>query len=105
MEEIEKAEINLSNSLETKIELNQSEYGFDFNYTLWRKEFEEINKDLFNKIMVKLDKVIQKSGLEKSEISKFILVGGSSKIPKIKTFLNNYFNKTDLDEVKIPKED
>ena len=46
LEEIEKAKINLSNSLETKIELNQSEYGFYFNYTLSRKEFEEINKDL-----------------------------------------------------------
>ena len=105
MEEIEKAKINLSNSLKTKIELNQSEYGFDFNYTLSRKEFEEINKDLFNKIIVKLDEVIQESGLEKSEISEFILIGGSSKIPKIQTLLNNYFNKTDLNEVKNLKED
>ena len=105
MEEIEKAKINLSNSLETKIELKQSEYGFDFKYTLSRKEFEEINKDLFNKIIVKLDKVLQESGLEKKEISEFFLIGGSSKIPKIKTLINNYFNKTDLNEVKNPKED
>ena len=105
MEEIEKAKINLSNSLETKIELRQSEYGFDFKYTLSRKEFEEINKDLFNKIIVKLDKVLQESGLEKKEISEFFLIGGSSKIPKIKTLINNYFNKTDLNEVKNPKED
>ena len=105
MEEIEKAKTNLSNSLETKIELKQSEYGFDFKYTLSRKEFEEINKDLFNKIIVKLDKVLQESGLEKKEISEFFLIGGSSKIPKIKTLINNYFNKTDLNEVKNPKED
>ena len=105
MEEIEKTKIHLSNLLEAKIELNQSEYGFDFNYTIKRKEFEDINKILFNKILVKLDKVIQESGLKKSEISEFILVGGSSKIPKIKSLLYNYFNKTNLNEVKNPKED
>ena len=105
LEEIEKAKINLSNSLETTIELNQSEYGFYFNYTLSRRKFEEINKDLFDKIMEKLDKVIQESGLEKSEIADIIFIGGSSKIPKIKALLNNYFNKTDLNEPKNPKED
>lgn len=55
--------------------------------------------------MVRLDKVIQETGLEKSEISEFILIGGSSKIPKTKALLNNYFNKSGLNEVKNPKED
>ena len=105
MEKIEKAKINLSNLLETKIELNKSEYGFDLEYTLTRKKFEEINKDLFNKKMIKVDKIIIESGLEKSNISEFILVGDSSKIPKIKSLLNNYFNKKDLNKVKNPTED
>ena len=90
--EIEKAKRNLSFSLQTTLEIDELEQGYDFKDTLSRTEFEELNIDLFKKTIPPLEKVMEESGIKKSEIAEVVLVGGSTYIPKIQTLIKDYFN-------------
>ena len=90
--EIEKAKRHLSSSLQATIEIDELEPGFDFKDTLSRAKFEELNMDLFKKTMAPLEKVMEDSGFKKSEIAEVVLVGGSTRIPKVQTLIKDYFN-------------
>ena len=90
--EIEKAKRHLSSSLQATIELDELEPGFDFKDTLSRAKFEELNMDLFKKTMAPVEKVMEDSGFKKSEIAEVVLVGGSTRIPKVQTLIKDYFN-------------
>jgi heat shock protein 5 len=90
--EIEKAKRHLSSSLQATIEIDELEQGFDFKDTLSRAKFEELNMDLFKKTMAPVEKVMEDSGFKKSEISEVVLVGGSTRIPKVQTLIKDYFN-------------
>ena len=90
--EIEKAKRHLSSSLQATIEIDELEPGFDFKDTLSRAKFEELNMDLFKKTMAPVEKVMEDSGFKKSEISEVVLVGGSTRIPKVQTLIKDYFN-------------
>ena len=90
--EIEKAKRHLSSSLQATIEIDELEPGFDFKDTLSRAKFEELNLDLFKKTMAPVEKVMEDSGFKKSEIAEVVLVGGSTRIPKVQTLIKDYFN-------------
>jgi heat shock protein 5 len=90
--EIEKAKRHLSSSLQATIEIDELEPGFDFKDTLSRAKFEELNMDLFKKTMAPVEKVMEDSGFKKSEIAEVVLVGGSTRIPKVQTLIKDYFN-------------
>ena len=90
--EIEKAKRHLSSSLQATIEIDELEPGFDFKDTLSRAKFEELNMFLFKKTMVPVEKVMEDSGFKKSEIAEVVLVGGSTRIPKVQTLIKDYFN-------------
>ena len=90
--EIEKAKRHLSSSLQATIEIDELEQGFDFKDTLSRAKFEELNIDLFKKTMAPVEKVMEDSGFKKSEIAEVVLVGGSTRIPKVQTLIKDYFN-------------
>ena len=90
--EIEKAKRHLSSSLQATLEIDELEQGFDFKDTLSRAKFEELNLDLFKKTMAPVEKVMEDSGFKKSEIAEVVLVGGSTRIPKVQTLIKDYFN-------------
>lgn len=90
--EIEKSKRVLSSSSQASIEIDELVEGFDFKESLTRAKFEELNMDLFKKTMEPVEKVMADSGMKKSDIHEVVLVGGSTRIPKIKQLIKEYFN-------------
>ena len=86
----------LSTSTVANIEIDSLYEGIDFMSKLSRARFEELNSDLFKKCMDPVDKVIRDSQLSKSDIHEIVLVGGSTRIPKIQQLLKDYFNGKEL---------
>merc|ERR1711907_678970 len=66
--------------------------GIDFSETLTRARFEDLNMDLFKKTLGPVGKVLSDGGMTKSEIDELVLVGGSTRIPKVQQLLKDYFN-------------
>ncbi|RVE65862.1 hypothetical protein OJAV_G00120800 [Oryzias javanicus] len=81
--EVEKAKRALSAQHQARIEIESFFEGEDFSETLTRAKFEELNMDLFRSTMKPVQKVLEDADLKKSEIDEIVLVGGSTRIPKI----------------------
>ena len=92
----ERAKRQLSATTQSNIEIDSLYEGIDFMSKLTRARFEELNSDLFKKCMDPVDKVIRDSQLSKSDIHEIVLVGGSTRIPKIQQLLKDYFNGKEL---------
>ncbi|CAF4564086.1 unnamed protein product [Rotaria sp. Silwood2] len=90
--EVEKAKRILSSEVEIKIEIESFFQNADFNEKLTRAKFEELNLDLFQSTLIPVEKVLEDGDLKKSDIDEIILVGGSTRIPKIRQLLKEYFN-------------
>lgn len=90
--EVEKAKRTLSFEHQTKIEIESFFQNDDFNEILTRAKFEELNNDLFQSTLKPIEKVIEDAGLKRSDIAEVILVGGSTRIPKVRQILKEYFN-------------
>jgi len=78
--------------------------GEDFSTTISRAKFEELNSDLFKKTLVPVTQVLKDSGVSKSQVDQVILVGGSTRIPKIQSMLTDYFNGKKLNKEINPDE-
>merc|ERR1711879_974472 len=89
--EVEKAKRALSSAHQAKIEIESFFEGEDFSETLTRAKFEELNMDLFRSTMVPVKKVLEDGDLEKDEIDEIVLVGGSTRIPKVQQLVKDYF--------------
>ncbi|CAI0441738.1 unnamed protein product, partial [Linum tenue] len=72
--------------------LSSQHQGVDFSEPLTRARFEELNNDLFRKTMGPVKKAMDDAGLEKNQIDEIVLVGGSTRIPKVQQLLKDYFN-------------
>jgi len=88
----ERAKRTLSSSTQTSIEIDSLYEGIDFYTSITRARFEEINSDLFRKVIEPVDKVLKDAKLDKSSIHEIVLVGGSTRIPKIQNLVSRYFN-------------
>ena len=66
--------------------------GIDFDETLTRAKFEELCQDLFKKTIKPVETVMEDSGLKRSEIDEIVLVGGSTRIPKVQQLIKDFFN-------------
>jgi heat shock protein 5 len=93
--EVEKAKRSLSSGHQTKVEIESLIDGEDFSETLTRARFEDLNNDLFKKTLKPVGKVLSDSGLKKTEIHEIVLVGGSTRIPKVQQLIKDFFNGKD----------
>ncbi|XP_052078462.1 endoplasmic reticulum chaperone BiP-like isoform X2 [Mytilus californianus] len=90
--EVEKAKRALSSAHQTRVEIESLFEGNDFSETLSRAKFEELNMDLFKSTMKPVQKVLDDANMKKSDIDEVVLVGGSTRIPKVQQLLKDYFS-------------
>merc|ERR1711871_474502 len=90
--EAERVKRALSTQHQARLEIEALFDGVDFSETLTRARFEELNMDLFKKTLGPVGKVMSDAGMKKGEVDELVLVGGSTRIPKIQNLLKDYFN-------------
>merc|ERR1712042_405496 len=90
--EVEKAKRALSSAHQVRIEIESFFEGNDFSETLTRAKFEELNMDLFKGTLKPVQKVLEDADLTKKEIDEIVLVGGSTRIPKVQSLVKEFFN-------------
>jgi len=100
----EKAKRTLSAAHQTVIECEALAEGEDFSLNLSRAKFEELCIDLFRKCMPPVEQVLSDSDTSKGQIHEIVLVGGSTRIPKIQTMLSDFFNGKALNRSINPDE-
>ncbi|KAF8341831.1 heat shock protein 70 family [Amanita rubescens] len=91
--EVEKAKRTLSSQQSVRIEIESFEDGNDFSETLTRAKFEEINMDLFRQTLKPVEQVLKDANVKKEDVDEVVLVGGSTRIPKVQQLLKDYFGK------------
>ncbi len=89
----ERAKRSLSSSNTAQLEVDSLYDGKDFNTNLTRAKFESLCIDLFQKTIAPLDQALRDAKMSKSDINEIVLVGGSTRVPKIQELLASYFNK------------
>jgi heat shock protein 5 len=90
--EVERVKRALSSQQQARIEIEDLAEGFDLSETLTRARFEELNADLFKKTLGPVGKVLEDADVEKDEVDEIVLVGGSTRIPKVQSLISEYFN-------------
>merc|ERR1719216_350713 len=90
--EVEKAKRALSSTHQVKLEIESFIQGIDFSETLTRARFEELNNDLFRKTLKPVATVLKDAGMKKGDIDEVVLVGGSTRIPKVQKLVKDFFN-------------
>ncbi|KAM7254118.1 hypothetical protein ACFE04_031800 [Oxalis oulophora] len=92
----ERAKRTLSSTAQTTIEIDSLYEGIDFYSTITRARFEELCMDLFRKCMDPVEKCLRDSKIDKSSVHEVVLVGGSTRIPKVQQLLQDFFNGKEL---------
>jgi heat shock protein 5 len=90
--EVERVKRALSSEVSARLDIESFHDGIDFSETLTRARFEELNVDLFKKTLKPVQKVMADAGLKKSEVDEIVLVGGSTRIPKVQQMIKDFFN-------------
>ncbi|OUM54389.1 hypothetical protein BVG19_g3772 [[Candida] boidinii] len=88
----ERAKRTLSSSAQTSIEIDSLYEGVDFYTSITRARFEELCQDLFRSTLDPVEKVLKDSKLDKSQVDDIVLVGGSTRIPKVQKLVTDFFN-------------
>ena len=92
----EKAKRTLSSGTTAAVEVDSLAEGIDFNATLTRARFEDMCMELFRKCMKPVETVLEDAKMSKSQVHDIVLVGGSTRIPKVQELLSNFFNGKSL---------
>jgi len=100
----ERAKRTLSSSTQASIEIDSLFEGIDFYTSITRARFEELNADLFRGTMEPVEKSIRDAKMDKAQIHDIVLVGGSTRIPKVQKLLQDFFNGKELNKSINPDE-
>ena len=100
----ERAKRTLSSSTQANLEIDSLFEGIHFNSVITRARFEDLNMDYFRKCMEPVEKVLKDSKLSKSQVHEIVLVGGSTRIPKVQEMLSEFFNGKELNKSINPDE-
>lgn len=88
----ERAKRTLSSSAQTSIEIDSLFEGVDFYTSITRARFEELCQDLFRSTLQPVDRVLTDAKIDKSQVHEIVLVGGSTRIPRVQKLITDYFN-------------
>jgi len=100
----ERAKRALSAQTQANLEIDSFYEGIDFYTSITRAKFEELNIDLFKKCLPPVEKVLHDSSMSKADIHEVVLVGGSTRIPKVQSMLSDFFNGKQLNKSINPDE-
>jgi molecular chaperone DnaK (HSP70) len=100
----EAAKRALSSGTQAQIEVEALHQGIDFSLPVSRARFEELNADLFRKTLAPVAKVLQDGAMTKAQIDEVVLVGGSTRIPKVQQLLSEFFDGKELNRAINPDE-
>ncbi|XP_060936479.1 LOW QUALITY PROTEIN: proline and serine-rich protein 3 [Limanda limanda] len=100
----ERAKRTLSSSSQASIEIDSLYEGTDFYTSITRARFEELNADLFRGTLDPVEKSLRDAKMDKAQIHDIVLVGGSTRIPKIQKLLQDFFNDRELNKSINPDE-
>ncbi|XP_077307377.1 heat shock 70 kDa protein-like [Lithobates pipiens] len=100
----ERAKRTLSSSTQASIEIDSLYEGIDFYTSITRARFEELCSDLFRGTLDPVEKALRDAKLGKSQINDIVLVGGSTRIPKVQKLLQDFFNGKELNKSINPDE-
>lgn len=100
----EKAKKNLSSSATTSIEVDSLLDGQDYSTNLTRAKFEQLADPIFNRTIEPITRLLQDAKMSKGDIHEIVLVGGTTRIPRIQELLSNYFNGKSLNKSLNPDE-
>lgn len=97
--QVERVKLALSSDMETSIQIDSLLEDFDFHSSISRACFEEMNIDLFGKCITCVEECLQRAQMDKADVYEVVLIGGSTRIPKVQQLLADFFN----DEAKLIK--
>ncbi|KAF2485379.1 heat shock protein 70 family [Neohortaea acidophila] len=100
----ERAKRTLSNATQTSVEIDSLYDGEDFNASITRARFEDINGKAFSGTIQPVEQVLKDANIEKSKVDEIVLVGGSTRIPRIQKLLSDFFNGKKLEKSINPDE-
>lgn len=100
----ERAKRSLSSSTNAFIELDSLAEGVDFNLSVTRAKFEDLCQDIFRRCLPPVEKVLRDAKMSKGQVHEVVLIGGSTRIPKVQELLSNFFNGKELNKSINPDE-
>ncbi|KAJ8051918.1 heat shock protein 70 family [Yarrowia lipolytica] len=100
----ERAKRTLSSSAQTSIEIDSLYEGIDFYTSITRARFEELCQDLFRGTLEPVEKVLKDAKMDKASVNEIVLVGGSTRIPKVQKLVSDFFNGKELNRSINPDE-
>jgi len=89
--EVERVKRTLSSQQQARVEIEDLAGGFDLSETLTRARFEELNADLFKKTLGPVKLALSDAGIENNEVDEIVLVGGSTRIPRVQNIVSEFF--------------